>query len=207
MRFNTPGPPEPGPSVTAGPRQTSPRIAWELPASPAAAAQARSRIRATLAAWGLAACAEDTALLASELIANAAVHGSGPVEVTLQMRQSGTATALVCEVTDQSPRMPRRRAAGPNALNGRGLAIVSALASACGVRPTGAGKSAWFEIALPPGTPQAGIPAPAARWEAGQSARAGWKPNPGAGLRLGLEQAGEADGSQRTVMGYEAEIG
>lgn len=207
MRFKSRHPAEPARAVTAGPGRAVPRIAWELAASPAAAGQARSRIRAALATWGLEACAEDAALLASELVANAVVHGAGPVEVTLQMRQSGTTTALVCEVTDRSPRMPHPRAAGADAVHGRGLAIVSALASASGVRPTRLGKTAWFEITLPPTAPQAQPAAPSPRARAGQSVPTGWKPLARAGLRQALEQVPAADEAQKTVTGHEADIG
>jgi anti-sigma regulatory factor (Ser/Thr protein kinase) len=186
-----------------------PRTVWKLSGSPAAAGLARSRIRAALAAWGLEACAEDAVLMASELVANAAVHGSGPIEVTLRIRRGGAdASALVCEVTDRSLRMPRARIAGPDAVSGRGLTILAALSSANGVRRTWPGKTAWFEIALPPSASQAQPASPAPPRRAGQrGAGTGWRPLEGAGLRPALEQARDAERARETVMGHEAEIG
>jgi hypothetical protein len=111
-------------------------------------------------------------------------------------------------VTDRSPRMPHPRAAGPGTVSGRGLTILAALSSASGVRRTGPGKTAWFEIALTPIAPQAPAVSPAPRRRTGQQGvGASWRPLEGAGLRPALEQARDAERAQETVMGYEAEIG
>jgi hypothetical protein len=91
----------------------------------------------------------DAELLASELVANAAEHGTGPIGLALR-RQAGPAgqRAITCEITDTSPRLPARREVAPDSERGRGLAIVAALATACGVRAESAGKTTWFTLTL-----------------------------------------------------------
>ena len=209
MRFSARHAPEPAPATAGGAIPALPHAVWKLSARPTAVRLARSRIRAELAAWGLEACAEDTVLMASELVTNAVVHGSGPIEVTLRVRQGGADTwALVCEVTDRSPRMPHARRAGPDTAGGRGLAILAALSSASGARRAGPGKTAWFEIVLPPSAPQAHAASPASRHRAGQQGmRASWTPLAGTGLRPALERSRDAERADEAAMGYEAEIG
>ena len=55
-----------------------------FPASLTAPRQARSAIRAALTGWGLPGLADDAELLTSELIANAAEHGTGPIGLTVR---------------------------------------------------------------------------------------------------------------------------
>ena len=209
MRFSARHAPEPAPAAAGGTTPAPPHAVWKLSARPAAVGLARSRIRAELAAWGLEACAEDAVLMASELVTNAVVHGSGPIEVTLRVRQGGAGTrALVCEVTDRSPRMPHARRAGPDTAGGRGLAILAALSSTSGARRTGPGKTAWFEIVLPPSAPQAQAASPAPCHRAGQQGmRASWTPLAGTGLRPALERSRDGERGHEAAMGYEADIG
>jgi hypothetical protein len=60
----------------------------------------------------------------------------------------GAGRDITCEVTDASPALPHGRQAGPDDERGRGMAIVSALASASGVRAEAGGKTTWFTLAL-----------------------------------------------------------
>jgi anti-sigma regulatory factor (Ser/Thr protein kinase) len=87
-------------------------------------------------------------LLATELAANVIDH-AGDAAMTLIIRYLGPAVRV--EVGDGSRELPRRREAGPADLDGRGLALLEALASSWGVVPTRAGKRVWFEVAV--GTP------------------------------------------------------
>ncbi len=123
-----------------------------LPAGPEGAGAARIAARAALSEWGLADLAGDMALAASELAANACVHGAPPVELRLALEDRRSGQALVCEVSDAGAAMPGLTAAPPGAEHGRGLAVVTALAEAFGVRPHARGKTVWF---------RAGVPAPA----------------------------------------------
>ena len=119
----------------------------ELPGDLTAPGRARAAIRQALAAWGISDRDGDAELLASELVANAAEHGGGPIRLSLR-RDADRPAGITCEVTDTSPVVPRPREAGPGEERGRGLAIVSALADSSGVRATGAGKTTWFSLAL-----------------------------------------------------------
>ncbi|HEY2077385.1 MAG TPA: ATP-binding protein [Streptosporangiaceae bacterium] len=133
------------------PAKTSdPVLRAELPADPRSARQARCAARRALAAWGMADSSGDTELLASELVANAVEHANGQ-SIGFVLRRLADAegqAAVTCEVSDSSPDMPEARDAGPDAERGRGLAIVSALASASGVRTSPGGKTAWFTLPL-----------------------------------------------------------
>jgi len=70
----------------------------------------------------------------------------------------GGQRGVTCEVTDNSPALPRPRQAITGDERGRGLAIVTALASASGVRSETGGKTTWFTLTLP-GRPAAACPA------------------------------------------------
>jgi anti-sigma regulatory factor (Ser/Thr protein kinase) len=79
-----------------------------------------------------------------ELVANACVLANTPLCVTLEVRADDQ---VRIEVTDLSPTAPVRRAAGEDALGGRGLTLLDA----CGrwglslVNTSGSGKTIWFE--------------------------------------------------------------
>jgi anti-sigma regulatory factor (Ser/Thr protein kinase) len=122
----------------------------ELPAQPGSVGQARSAVRRALATWGMPELSGDAELLASELVANAVEHADGtPISFSLRCQaDAGGHTAVVCEVSDSSPALPRARRSGPDAERGRGLAIVDALATASGVQIGPAGKTAWFRLAV-----------------------------------------------------------
>jgi len=55
-------------------------------------------------------------------------------------------TGGVIWVSDDSPEIPVPRVPTVEAVTGRGLMIVDALASSWGVEPNGSGKTVWFEI-------------------------------------------------------------
>ncbi len=144
----TAGQAQPGPAQHERPEAV---VRAELPAHPASAGQARSAVRAALAAWGMTGPdkAADAELLASELVANATEHGDGPISLAIHRAPGGQA-GITCEVTDTSPAQPQHRQAVTSDERGRGLAIVTALADTAGTRPatTGPGKTAWFTLAL-----------------------------------------------------------
>ena len=82
-------------------------------------------------------------MLVSELVANAAVHGDGPIEVEVWCAPSD---GLKVWVHDPGPGMPHLRVGGPDAENGRGLAIVNALSTEWGISAGPTGKSVWFHL-------------------------------------------------------------
>lgn len=111
----------------------------------AASAPAARRFAADiLAAWGEAALIDNARLLLGEVITNAVQHTVGDVEVRLVLRGQ----RLRVEVRDRSDRQPDRRSVSDESESGRGLHIVSVLASDWGFEPIPAGgKVVWFELA------------------------------------------------------------
>ena len=119
------------------------RTEWLFEAQPRSVPQARKLIARSLAHLPDESL-EVVLLLASELMANAVQHGTGPIGVHL-----GWDSADVrLEVTDQSPEVPVVQSLGLDALNGRGLRLVDGLSSEWGVRTgeTDEGKTVWFTL-------------------------------------------------------------
>jgi anti-sigma regulatory factor (Ser/Thr protein kinase) len=85
---------------------------------------------------------DDALLLASELVANAVLHGRSEVCVEIS-RERGR---LRVAVLDENSRHPVPVSEDPNALDGRGLALVDALAERWGVEQRPMGKAVWFEL-------------------------------------------------------------
>ena len=129
-----------------GPRSAA--WAWR-DGGPQCPAAARAAVRDTLARWGLSAAAADVMLMVSELVTNACMHGVPPVTVHVEVRPGPAGAELACEVTDTGPGMPAPAAAVPGAEHGRGLAVVAALAGACGTSPGPVGKTVWFRLPIP----------------------------------------------------------
>lgn len=86
--------------------------------------------------------ADEVTLLVSELAANAVRHATTPFTVSL-----GCDGRLVrVEVADGSPDLPVAQLPPVEAVAGRGLMIVDALAERWGVEPSASGKTVWFEL-------------------------------------------------------------
>jgi anti-sigma regulatory factor (Ser/Thr protein kinase) len=83
-----------------------------------------------LAEWDVASLADDAGLILSELVTNAVVHASAlKVDVWLMCDRQ----RLLIMVSDPCPIMPTRTDEGqPDAMSGRGLMIVEALAQSWG---------------------------------------------------------------------------
>ena len=87
--------------------------------------------------------ADDAALIAAELLANAVQHGLPPVTACVVE----TATGVRLEVSDASSRSPVRLAPSTVNMTGRGLALVEELSDRWGVdRSRDGGKSVWCEL-------------------------------------------------------------
>jgi anti-sigma regulatory factor (Ser/Thr protein kinase) len=122
-------------------------------------------VRDLLHRWGFRDLVDEATVVVSELVANAVEH-AGSVCTVLVERAEGS---IRIEVRDEGPRadLPGATpgtAPGPvsrDAERGRGLMIVSALATEWGVDATERSKSVWVELARP------GSSDPAPRADAG----------------------------------------
>jgi len=81
-------------------------------------------------------------LLTSELVTNGIMHGHTDVEVQLDI----TGDVVRVEVTDGGDGCPVAKDVQPGADHGRGLMIVSSLATSWGVRLAAARTAVWFEL-------------------------------------------------------------
>jgi anti-sigma regulatory factor (Ser/Thr protein kinase) len=142
------------PDSSAGPAfqpdRERPRHSFlELAATAEAVPRFRRHARSVLHDWGLAAIAETTELLTSELATNAvqASAGSGtPVRLFLV---AGYHDVLV-QVWDASERMPEQRDSDLDSMHGRGLLMVDVLSARWGAyRSAGVGKVTWCVVEPP----------------------------------------------------------
>ncbi|MDQ0934662.1 ATP-binding protein [Streptomyces turgidiscabies] len=110
---------------------------------------ARTRAARLVAEWRHPELAGDAALVVSELMTNALLHGSIRGRL-IRVRLTATAAALRVEVSDPSgERVPCPREATGDDQFGRGLLLVGALAEQWGVGPReGVGKTVWAEWGL-----------------------------------------------------------
>ncbi|HSA49916.1 MAG TPA: SpoIIE family protein phosphatase [Yinghuangia sp.] len=117
---------------------------WWLPAEPSVVARARELTRKTMHDWDLEVLLDVAELLVSELVTNALRYGAGPIRLRLLRGR-----ALLCEVADAVPALPRLREARDTDEGGRGMQLVTTLAERWGSRRSGHGKIVWFELQLP----------------------------------------------------------
>jgi PAS domain S-box-containing protein len=117
---------------------------WEFPAEANAVRLSRLHVQQTLAAWGLAALADVTILLVSELVTSSLRHAHGPIGVRMVRGAS-----LLVEVSDPLPTPSSTRTAVPDEESGRGMQLVARAARRWGTRLGPLGKTVWFELALP----------------------------------------------------------
>jgi len=120
------------------------RVCWTLEPDLPSVRLARSLIRDPLKRWGLEDLVPVTELLVSELVTNAIKYANGEILLRLIL-ESGS---LACEVHDSSPALPRVLQVDRDAENGRGLHVVSQLATRWGARRTHTGKVVWCEQTL-----------------------------------------------------------
>lgn len=118
-------------------------VRLDLPQHGASVARARSFVRSLCDEAGLPFEVCDTAvLLTSETVTNSFRHGRGGARLAV----TADDRSLLIEVGDDDPRAPHRRPVDPEALNGRGMAIVDLLASEWGTYATDTGKVVWFRL-------------------------------------------------------------
>jgi anti-sigma regulatory factor (Ser/Thr protein kinase) len=132
----------------------------EYPRAPESVAKARDTVRKALAEWGISALTDDVVLCVSEAVTNAVQHAHTPIRtVALVAWHSGS--TLHVEVIDGDRHRPRRTvppetwpaaAPGQGRLRdtGRGIFLISQLATRWGVAPRSPGKRVWFEFDTDP---------------------------------------------------------
>jgi anti-sigma regulatory factor (Ser/Thr protein kinase) len=114
----------------------------------------RAFVRDWLRARDLELVGDEMELLASEVVTNALVHGDSDVDV--HVRRYPDRVRVEVRDSDPSPALPVAVGSGygasqaEEAEGGRGLVIVSLLASAWGNSPSGRGKTVWFELPIVP---------------------------------------------------------
>ncbi len=114
--------------------------------------EGRYFVRDQVVARGAVEIADDAALVAAELLANAHQHGIPPVTVCVV----GGSDVVRIEVTDTNPRSPVRPAESATNMTGRGLALVEAMSARWGIeRVAAGGKTVWAEL-VRPGAPSPG---------------------------------------------------
>jgi anti-sigma regulatory factor (Ser/Thr protein kinase) len=115
-------------------------LSLTLPRDPSAATVARAAVYRRFAGLGRQRLA-DLALVVSELLPNAVVHGRGAITFNLQHDDD----LLRGEVIDEGGDFERAvRDRGPHEVSGRGLLIVQALASRWGIHE--GSTHVWFEL-------------------------------------------------------------
>jgi hypothetical protein len=104
---------------------------------------------AKLASWGLPALSDDALLLVSELVTNGLRYGHGE---RIEFRLAHVEGAVVVEVDDHSSSHPVVRDAGLDAVSGRGMFLIDALADAWGTSEDG--TRTWCALGLPSAEPK-----------------------------------------------------
>src|SRR5688500_296534 len=105
---------------------------------------ARAHVQAQLAEASSHVLTSDAQLVASELVANAVLHGAAPV--VLMVDAEPTRVRIV--VRDAGRGVPVRSAeASSGSMTGRGLRLIEAVSAAWGVMPVDGGKAVWAELA------------------------------------------------------------
>jgi serine/threonine-protein kinase RsbW len=120
---------------------------------PSCVGLARLELRKALLGWGLSSLEDSAVLILSELLTNAARHARVSPGREIETRFFGAPGGVRIEVHDASPDKPEQRTQDLDATDGRGLALVAALADAWGVSDRlGPGKIVWAELAPLPGS-------------------------------------------------------
>lgn len=120
------------------------RVRTTLPSAVTTPAAARALARDAVERGRATVRVEDVALVVSELVTNAVLHGDG--DITLHVVVGADAVRI--EVADRDPALPGPTYAEADAESGRGLLLVSKIASRWGVREEQPGKVVWADLAV-----------------------------------------------------------
>lgn len=115
-------------------------LTLRLPSARTAPSTARHAVRGVLAQW---AALDDVLLVVSELVTNSVEHGASPIVLRVTHRDS----RVNVSVFDSSP-MPPRWTTTADDEGGRGLFLITAVATAYGHHRTRTGKATWAIVQL-----------------------------------------------------------
>jgi anti-sigma regulatory factor (Ser/Thr protein kinase) len=116
----------------------------ELGLEPIEVSHARRLVADQLAKWRVdGGNAETTVLLVSELVTNALRYGQQPMRMIARRADGAVRVEIYDSRTGEAPRVAH---ADPEAVSGRGMVIVDALASRWGWSEFGGSKQVWFEL-------------------------------------------------------------
>lgn len=121
-----------------------------LTREPAAAAEARSQVRAAICDWKVPVDPDIAILLTSDLVTNAIACGDGET-LTLAIRCS--LGLLRIDVYHKSHYLPTEANGPVDSGTGRGLVLVAGLSAEWGSFRTPAGKAMYFTLAFQPDPP------------------------------------------------------
>jgi anti-sigma regulatory factor (Ser/Thr protein kinase) len=124
------------------------RMSSALPRTVEAPARARRLCERACREWGFDRLHDVCALLVSELVTNAVLHGTGAVEV--ELRSEGACLHVGVRQFDRVLELPDVHMSGPDAVRGRGLAMVERLAADWGAEVAPQGSTVWFELRRAP---------------------------------------------------------
>jgi anti-sigma regulatory factor (Ser/Thr protein kinase) len=119
------------------------RVRTTLPSAVTTPAAARALARDAVERGRATVRVDDVALVVSELVTNAVLHGEGDITLDVVV----AADAVRVSVADGDPALPGPLDPVADAESGRGLLLVSKIARQWGARPEPAGKVVWAELA------------------------------------------------------------
>ena len=117
----------------------------QLATGPAAAAEARSQVRAAIGAWDAPVDQDLAVLLTSELVTNAIRHEKGE---TIRLVMTCACGKFRVDVHDTSRCLPMPVDRPADAETGRGLMLVGSLSTDWGWYRTPGGKAVYFMLAF-----------------------------------------------------------
>ncbi|WP_180929643.1 ATP-binding protein [Streptomyces sp. AJS327] len=148
-------PPQPSPpAARRSPEQSvsARQGGFALPALPSSVSRARDHVCRQLRTWGFPDDVGHTAqLVISEFFTNAVQHTES-TSITCSLRLGERQLRIEVSDEGESAAGPCPRVAAPDAVDGRGLQLVGALADAWGVASAEhrAGRMVWAELSLRP---------------------------------------------------------
>ena len=118
-----------------------------LATGPAAAAEARRRVRDAIWSWQVPVDLDAALLLTSELVTNAVRHEAGQRAQAVVLAIACSRGRLRVDVHDTSRSLPAVAEVPADAETGRGLLLVETLSDEWGCYRTPAGKAVYFTLA------------------------------------------------------------